>query len=177
VNDPLQAGYNCRVENRLPKIHIRQLYDRFGAPLTELDCGLKCAHHNPGGKPFCCDICCAVPAVYDQEWDYLRQSTDLWHAWRGDECASEPVDPAILQAETPRHMLLAACQGPAHCRREFRAVCCRQFPFFPYISSQDRFIGLAYDWAVESTCWVISHLGAVTQTYRHEFIQAYDEPL
>ncbi|MBE0696909.1 MAG: hypothetical protein IH586_08290, partial [Anaerolineaceae bacterium] len=40
--------------------------------------------------------------------------------------------------------------------------------------SDYRFIGLAYDWAFESTCWVISSLGLVREEYRREFIQTFD---
>jgi hypothetical protein len=54
---------------------------------------------------------------------------------------------------------------------------CRQFPFFPYITSTDRFIGLAYDWEFEESCWVISNLGAVSQAYRDEFVRVYDQLL
>ena len=159
----------------LPLDNIRTLYDGFAAPVTDLDCGLKCAPYNPTGKPFCCDICQAVPAVYRQEWDYLRLATDLWHVWRGDECLESPEDPAVLAAETPESMLLLACQGPVHCQRPQRALSCRQFPFFPYISSDFRFLGLAYEWEFEQTCWVISSLAAVTQAYRREFIQTYEQ--
>ncbi len=159
----------------LPKLDIRRLYNRFNAPVTDFDCGAKCAPHNPTGKPFCCDICQAVPAAYRQEWAFLREKTDLWHAWRGNECQTDPMDPADLQSETPEHMLLLACKGPAHCQRDFRAVSCRQFPFFPFITADDRFIGLAYEWEFEATCWVISNLSAVTDTYRKEFIRFYDE--
>ncbi len=157
-----------------PRLNLRQIYDRFDAPVTAFDCGKKCAPHNPSGKPFCCDICQAIPAAYQQEWEYLRQNTDLWHAWRGDECPEDPDDPAELLEETPEHMLLLACQGPAHCQRAFRAVSCRQFPFFPYVSSDYRFLGLAYEWEFEPVCWAISNLSAVTDTYRQEFIQTYD---
>ncbi len=157
------------------KINFRHLYDRFDAPMTAVDCGTKCAPHNPSGKPFCCDICHAVPAVYRQEWEYLRRSTDLWHEWRGDECQTDPDDPAELRAETPENMVLLACKGPAHCQRDFRAASCRQFPFFPYITSTYRFIGLAYEWSFEPTCWVISNLGEVTQEYREAFIRTYDQ--
>jgi len=156
-----------------PNLPFDQLYQRFNEPVVQLDCGVMCAPHNPTGKPFCCDICQAVPAAYRQEWDYLRRSTDLWHVWRGDECAEALQDPAELLADTPDHMLLLACQGPAHCQRDFRAISCRQFPFFPYISSDLRFLGLAYEWDFERTCWVISHLEAVTEAYRSAFIQTY----
>lgn len=158
-----------------PRIDFRQLYDRFDAPIADVDCGLMCAPHNPNGKPFCCDICQAVPAAYRQEWAYLEQHTNLWHIWRGDECPGDPDDPDALRAETPEHMQLLACLGPEHCQREFRAVSCRQFPFFPYVTSDERLIGLAYEWAFEPTCWLISNLGRVTQAYRREFIQIYDE--
>ena len=161
------------MENTSP-ILLRQLYDGFDAPVTDVDCGQMCAPHNPSGKPFCCDICHAVPAAYREEWDYLQPRTDLWHTYRGDECAGEQNDPAALLADTPEHMLLLACLGPAHCQRDFRAISCRQFPFFPYISVDYRFVGLAYEWEFENTCWVISNLGRVTDAYRQEFVATYD---
>ena len=161
--------------NFIPLIDVRQAYDRFDSPIVPFDCGMKCAPHNPSGKPFCCDICHAVPAVYYQEWDYLRLRTDLWHEWRGDECPQEPTDPAELRAETPEYMHLLACKGPAHCQREYRALSCRQFPFFPYITTDYRFIGLAYEWRFERTCWVISNLEKVSDAFRQEFVQTYDD--
>ena len=154
---------------------IRTLYDGFNSPIAELDCGKKCAPHNSSGKPFCCDICQAVPAAYRSEWRYLERSTDLWHAWRGDECgAPTPDETARLKAETPKNMILIACLGPARCQRCFRALSCRQFPFFPHVTSDYRFIGLTYEWQFEGTCWVISNLANVTQRYREEFIRTYD---
>lgn len=159
----------------VPRIEFRQLYDRFDAPVTALDCGKKCAPHNPTGKPFCCDICQAVPAAYRQEWVYLQNHTDLWHEYRADECSSGSSGADELLAEIPENMLFLACKGPSRCQRQFRSVSCRQFPFFPYISSDYCFLGLAYEWTFEQTCWVISNLSAVTDTYRQEFISAYDE--
>jgi hypothetical protein len=161
--------------NPLTKIDFSKLYNRFDAPLVELDCGALCAPHNSNGKPFCCDICEAVPAVYRQEWEHLQRKTDLWHVWRGDECAANPEPPTHLQAETPDSMLLLACLGPQRCQRQYRALSCRQFPFFPYIASDGRFVGLAYYWEFEKTCWVISNLGQVTESYRKEFIQVFTE--
>lgn len=158
-----------------PILDIRDLYEAFDKPVTAFDCGQKCAPFNPSGKPFCCDICHAVPVAYKQEWAYLKERTDLWHLWRGDECPEDPTDPALLQEETPEHLLLMACKGPAHCQRQYRSSSCRQFPFFPYVSSDYRFIGLAYEWEFEPTCWVISHLDTVSEAYRREFIQFYDD--
>jgi len=158
-----------------PLADIRKLYDGFDAPVTAFDCGQKCAPHNPSGKPFCCDICHAVPAAYQQEWAYLQPHTDLWHAWRGDECETTAKNEhEALVSETPEGMLLLACLGPAACQRPFRALSCRQFPFFPYVSSDYRFIGLAYDWEFEQTCWVISNLGQVSEAYRQQFVETHD---
>lgn len=153
---------------------IRALYDRFDAPVCAVDCGTLCAPHNPSGKPFCCDICMAVPVAYDQEWEYLQANTRLWHAWRGDECTADPQDPEAMRRDTPEHMCLLACLGPEACQREYRSISCRQFPFFPYITEDDRFIGLTYHWDFEPYCWVISNLGEVTIRYRDGFISIYD---
>ncbi len=78
------------VKNRIPGINFKSIYQKFNAPATMLDCGAKCAPHNPAGKPFCCDICHAVPAAFWDEWRFLDKSTNLWHPWRGDECDSNP---------------------------------------------------------------------------------------
>jgi hypothetical protein len=162
------------MENASPQLNFRLLYDRFNTSTTALDCGKMCASFNLSGKPFCCDICHAVPVAYKPEWDYLKNQTSLWHIWRGDECAEEPIDPAELLEETPEHLLLLSCKGPDQCEREFRSTSCRQFPFFPYITSDFRFIGLAQDWEFESKCWVLSHLDLVGGDYRKEFIQTFD---
>ena len=156
-------------------LRVPQIYNEFNQSVTSLDCGTKCAPHNPSGKPFCCDICFAVPSAYHQEWEYLQPRTDLWHPWRGDECESHPESPVSLQADTPNSMILLACLGPDQCQREYRSLSCRQFPFFPYITSDFIFIGLTYNWNFEDTCWVINNLDRVTEPYRREFVQLYDQ--
>lgn len=154
---------------------IRRLYDDFDAPIASLDCGRKCAPHNSSGKPFCCDICHAVPAAYKSEWMYLKENTGLWHKWRGNECSTATKEGRTrIQADTPSNMILLACLGPSKCEREFRALSCRQFPFFPYVTSEYHFLGLAYEWEFEDKCWVISNLLQVTQKYRNEFVRTYD---
>ena len=153
--------------------NLRRLYDRFDTSITDLNCGKKCAPFNSNGKPFCCDICHAVPAVYRAEWDYLQKNTDLWHLWRGDECA-DPEDVDRLQEETPEEMVLLACKGPAYCQRVYRALSCRQFPFFPYVTRDYRFLGLTYEWEFEAQCWVVSNLGLVTRSYQKQFVEFHD---
>ena len=156
---------------------IQTLYERFDSPIVSLDCGKKCAPHNPSGKPFCCDICHAVPAAYESEWETLKDTTELWHRYRGDECASphelEPAHP-VTDSDMPPGMIPLACLGPQACERENRLLSCRQFPFFPYVTSNYRFLGLAYDWEFESVCWVLSNLGRVSEAYRQSFVRTFD---
>ena len=154
---------------------FREVYDSFDSSIAVLDCGKKCAPHNPGSKPFCCDICHAVPAAYKSEWEFLKRNTDLWHRWRRDECGElSQKEKAKIESSTPAEMVLLACLGPSHCQRDFRALSCRQFPFFPYVTSDYRFVGLVYEWEFESKCWVISNLSRVTRKYREEFVCTYD---
>jgi len=153
---------------------ILALYTNFDTPITGLDCGEKCAPHNPSGKPFCCDICHAVPAAYQSEWASLQTRTQLWHVWRGDECAS-PDNRDDLENSLPDGMLFLACLGPQDCQRQHRLISCRQFPFFPYVTSDYRFLGLVCDWEFKKQCWVINNLTQVTPVYRAQFIATYDQ--
>ncbi len=139
-------------------------------PVGAVDCGQYCAPHNPSGKPFCCDIQHAVPAAYQQEWEYLQTASHQWQLYQ----PLTELEQQTFAVETPPHMLLIECNGPASCHRPTRALSCRQFPFFPYITDDARFIGLTYEWAFESTCWLISHLEIVTPAYRSAFIHIYD---
>ena len=93
-----------------PNLNIPDLYARFASPICEQDCGEICRQHNPSGKPFCCDICVAVPVALKEEWAYLKANTKLWHRLRGDECPSEPIDKEKMQSETPDYMRLVACR-------------------------------------------------------------------
>ncbi|MBI9047298.1 MAG: hypothetical protein JEZ06_22615 [Anaerolineaceae bacterium] len=163
------------MNNFVPKLNLHNIYSEFETSITAVDCGEMCRPHNPNGKPFCCDICQAVPAAYHQEWDFFSSQTDLWHIWRGNECAEKPENPSLLLAETPEQLLLLACKGPGFCQREYRALSCRQFPFFPYVTADYRFLGLAYEWHFEQTCWVINNLEKVKSKYQQEFIKLYDQ--
>lgn len=179
----MHLGYNpnmsriLRSPADLKPFDWRALFDGFDSPIAKLDCGKKCAPHNPSGKPFCCDICHAVPAAYESEWTYFKAATNLWRVYRGDECpaSNQPnAGRAVRDADLPSGMILLACLGPDKCQRDFRALSCRAFPFFPYITSDDRFLGLACEWEFESVCWIISNLHRVTETYRAEFLRAFD---
>jgi hypothetical protein len=158
-----------------PKLDFKVIHNAFNAPINELDCGNKCAPFNPNGVPFCCDICHALPAVYDQEWNYLQNQTDLWHVWKAGECGTLKNSTQQAMKELPDNMIFLACKGVQYCQREFRSITCRQFPFFPYVTEDFRFIGMSHEWEFEHQCWVISNLDKVSSVYRSEFIDTFDE--
>ena len=152
-------------------IDYDSFYAGFDAPLSDLDCGKYCAPNNHSGVPFCCDTRHAVPTVYCDEWDYLQAHTGLWHPWQG----RSPAETRRVQDETPENMLLVECQGHLLCQRNYRSITCRAFPFFPYITRDDWFIGMAYYWQYEYACWVIKNLAVVTPQFRAQFFTAFDQ--
>jgi hypothetical protein len=164
--------------NSLKTDKYQEIYLRFNSPITTLDCGKKCAPHNVGGKPFCCDISHAVPTAYEHEWNYLQKNTNLWHLWKANSLGETPEEAKVeyesLRLETPDNMILLECLGPESCERDYRALTCRQFPFFPYIDSEGEFLGLTYYWEYEETCWLISNLERVTEVYHQEFVDTFN---
>jgi len=150
---------------------FRTLHSRFDAPIAALDCGERCAPYNEGGVPFCCDTRHTIPSAYQAEWEYLQVSTDLWHAY----APPDPADNARLAELTPAGQVLIECQGHTRCQRDYRAIACRAFPFFPYLTREGEFIGLSYYWEYEDRCWVVSHLQVVTAEYIAQFIAAFEQ--
>jgi hypothetical protein len=160
-----------RERDRFNQVGIATLYAQFHSPITELDCGRKCAPYNVNGVPFCCDTNHTVPSAYLEEWQYLETATDLWHLWQ----AQDEQETNRLRSMTPEGHTLIACLGHELCQRNFRSITCRSFPFYPYISAEDQFIGLSYYWEYEDRCWVISNLDVVRPEYRQKFITTYQE--
>jgi len=151
------------------EIDFRRLYAGFNSPITDLDCGTKCAPYN-GGVPVCCDTHHSVPTAYLPEWGYLEANTDLWHLWQ----PSDERERSRLAHEAGPDLVLIECLGAAHCQREYRSLVCRSFPFFPYLDSQHRFLGLSGYWEYEDRCWVLSNLQRVTPQFVEEFFDTYE---
>ncbi|MFU8772436.1 MAG: hypothetical protein ACNA8H_08465 [Anaerolineales bacterium] len=151
--------------------YFNRLYTNFSSPISAIDCGSKCAPYNAAGVPFCCDTNHVVPSAYQAEWEYLRSSTDLWQVWQSDD----PNITSELCAQTPEGQVLIACKGHRYCQREFRALSCRSFPFFPYINSRGEFIGLSYYWEYEDRCWVISNMHVVPLSFIEQFTLTYEQ--
>jgi len=144
------------------------IYDKFRAPVARLDCGRKCAPLN-GGEPVCCSTQNAVPLVLKAEFELLKTRSDLWHKFK-------PYDAATRKIVRELHHSCAAieCKGVALCERENRSLACRAFPFYPYITGNGEFAGLAYYWSFEQTCWVISNLSVIDKTFVDEFVAVHE---
>jgi hypothetical protein len=156
--------------NQKTQIDFEALYKEFDSPFNGLDCGKKCAPYNSLGVPFCCDPQHIIPTAYQSEWEYLENNTSLWELWSDADAQKTEK----IAKELPIGQVPIVCLGWEQCQRDYRAITCRTFPFFPYISSTGEFIGLAYYWAYEECCWVISNLHLVGTKYIHEFVTTFE---
>jgi hypothetical protein len=156
----------CQVKSSI----FSELYTTFPTSINRIDCGSKCAPYNENGIPFCCDLDHIVPTAYQAEWEYLKANTDLWRLWKSEDATIT----SDLIAEAPEGQKLIACKGYQYCQREFRTISCRSFPFFPYINSQNEFLGLSFYWEYKDRCWVISNLSVVSRTFIDQFIKTYE---
>jgi len=146
----------------------RRVYDSFTAPVARFDCGKKCAPHN-GGEPVCCSTEHAIPILDKWEFELLRSRSDLWRPYKPNDAEGRAI-----VADMHHECRAAECKGAAHCERDNRALACRAFPFFPYITRDGRIPGLSYYWAFEDRCWVISHLEIATREFVRECLAAYE---
>ena len=146
----------------------RRVYETFTAPVSRFDCGRKCAPHN-GGEPICCSTEHAIPILDKWELELLRSRSDLWRPYKPNDAEGRAI------VKDMHHECRAAeCKGAAHCERDNRALACRAFPFFPYITREGDVPGLSYYWAFEDRCWVISHLEIATREFVRECLAAYE---
>jgi hypothetical protein len=156
-------------KTRAARIELyRRIYRQFQAPVARFDCGAKCAPHN-GGVPVCCSTEHAIPVADKPEFDLLRSRTDLWRRFK-------PADAQARReiADLHEDCVAIECKGARHCERENRTMACRAFPFFPYMTRTGEILGLAYYWAFEDRCWIISNLAVVTPDFVRECIEAFE---
>ena len=146
----------------------RRVYENFAAPVSRFDCGRKCAPHN-GGTPVCCSTEHAIPILDKWEFDLLRSRSDLWRPYRPTDAEGRAI-----VADMHHECRAAECKGAARCERDNRALACRAFPFFPYITRDGAIPGLAYFWSFEDRCWIISNLEVVTSDFVRECLAAYE---
>jgi len=153
---------------RLKSDLYESLYAGFNAPISRFDCGKMCAPHN-GGEPVCCNTQFAIPVSTIEEWTFLKSRSEMWHSYKPRDEAERKVKEAL-----PRYCKMMECNGASRCERDNRALSCRAFPFFPYVTKEYEFVGLTYYWTFEETCWVISNLQVVDKGFVSEFISTFD---
>ena len=145
-----------------------EIYDLLQAPVARFDCGQKCAPLN-GGTPVCCSADNAIPVMAREEYRMLRGRSELWRPYRARTAAGRKV-----VKELHSSCIATECKGAAFCERDNRSLCCRAFPFFPYITRGDAFVGLGYYWSYEDRCWVISNLKQVDRQFVAQFVAAFE---
>ena len=156
------------MSKRVNKRVFRELYSGFEVSLCKVDCGLKCGPYNDYGVPICCDIHQVIPSAFDLEWRYLKENTDLWQPWSSTDQYNEELEEEILDGQ-----VLLQCKGHQECQREFRTLTCRAFPFYPYLDSAGKFLGMSYYPEFRFGCWIISNLDMVDQSFKTAFQWAF----
>jgi len=144
------------------------LYDRFQASVSRYDCGKYCAPLN-NGEPVCCTTGHAIPIMDKTEFKLLQTRSDLWHKFKITNAADRD-----LLSDMHKSCMAAECKGARHCERDNRSFACRAFPFYPYITREDKVVGLATYWTFEDRCWLMSNMQVVEQDFIEEFIIAYE---
>jgi len=153
-------------ERSLKKVYKR-IFRNFSANVVPLDCGEKCRHLNDG-IPVCCDIEQAIPIMDKSEYKLLRSRSDLWRKYRPENEHGEGIVASLHD-----DCVACECKGAKFCERDNRSLSCRAFPFFPYITREGDFIGMATYWTFEDRCWVISNMKKVTRAFIAELHDVY----
>ena len=99
----------------------------------------------------------------------LKSRSDLWHRFKPYDRASR-----LIVKDLHHSCTAIECKGVAFCERENRSMACRAFPFYPYITRAGEFVGLAYYWDFEHSCWVISNMQIVDRAFVREFVEAHE---
>ena len=146
----------------------RKIYKKFQKPVSRYDCGRKCAPLN-GGTPVCCDTEHALPIVDKREWQFLQSRSDLWHLYLKRDAESRRE-----RKDMHRDCRLVECKGARHCERENRSLACRAFPFFPYLTAEDEFVGLAPFWDFADRCWLMNNMQVVDREFVGQFVEAHE---
>jgi len=109
------------------------------------------------------------PSALSKSGRFLNRAAKMWHSYKPRDEAERKVKEAL-----PRYCKMMECNGASRCERDNRALSCRAFPFFPYVTKEYEFVGLTYYWTFEETCWVISNLQVVDKGFVSEFISTFD---
>lgn len=118
---------------------IAYFYTFLNEEVTNYDCGSLCKGDN-GGVPFCCKTENAVPFLYKNEFELLRNRTDLWSVWE----PKTKEEKELKRSHEDKQTLFCKCKGVEYCERDNRSVSCRTFPLEPYIDKRGVLVGLVF---------------------------------
>lgn len=146
---------------KLGEERVRRFHRLLSVPMTRFDCGRFCAPQN-GGVPFCCDGRQVAPVLYRSEYRWLRGRGRFWKKMpirnkRDRKLVSDVCD----------YNLFAECPGVSGCRRSFRALVCRTFPFEPYVDRKGHVQGLVYQEERREDCPLV---GLSERVYHARYI-------
>lgn len=139
----------CKSGREPFSVDWERVYNGFTANITDFDCGRLCAPAN-GGVPACCVNETHQPVLFREELRWLRTKTALWRKRRACTPRHKKMD-----AEIEEYICYADCRGIAHCRRRFRSLTCRFFPFEPYFDERGEFVGLTWMYRAREGCALI----------------------
>jgi hypothetical protein len=145
------------------------LYKSFPASVAKHNCISLCKPTD--GIPVCCKNNRHVPLLLKDE---LR-----WHEkiksgmWR-----ERPIRTKLdkKQAEeTLDYLKYCLCPGVKLCKRSYRSLSCRFFPFEPYFSEEGDFVGITYMYRAGKDCPLVDNDSIkIRKAYVRQAIKAWE---
>jgi hypothetical protein len=130
--------------------------------MTDFDCGKLCAPKNDG-IPECCDPRTTFPILYRDEFKWHKSRSNFWKRMRPRN--KEARD---LAKQLDDYVTMCDCPGGADCSRQLRSLCCRLFPFEPFVDKDGNVLGLTYNYEMEDRCPLI---GKSQRSFNPEYIR------
>ena len=137
-------------KRRLTETQIKRFYRLLSVRMTNFDCGKYCAPHNEG-IPYCCDSKLVVPVLFRNEYRWHRRMNGTF--WR--KMPIKTKKERRLVEESCSYYVFSLCPGVKGCRRTLRSLCCRLFPFEPFLDKDGTVKGLVYQDGENERCPLI----------------------
>jgi len=146
---------------------IAYIYRQFDSNPTHFDCGKLCAPDNDG-VPYCCDSDWLIPVMYKYEYTYLKKKSNLWKRFKPKTKHEQNI-----VDETDNNTVFGDCLGHENCDRRFRSVCCRIFPFEPYLDLDGNLLGLTYSYRLDGECPILFKPDLVSKKFISDQIKMW----
>jgi hypothetical protein len=137
------------MNRKLTEKQLKRFYRLLSVPMTDFDCGSKCAPDNDG-VPYCCDREQVTPVLFRDEYRWHREQGTFWK-----KMPIKTKQEKKLVEETCTYNVFSLCPGVKNCRRTLRSLSCRMFPFEPFLDKKGSVIGLVYQDGDNERCPLI----------------------